>query len=75
MAVFLGRELRSKEVAPHGCALQLAEHWQSIRKHLEPDNLSNAEAVRSFLAFIQHLRTSRREEILQILKAEKKEVL
>lgn len=57
-----------------GCP-SLAEHWQSIRKHLEPENLSNAEAVQSFLAFIQHLRTSRREEILQILKAEKKEVL
>ncbi|MEJ1270782.1 microsomal triglyceride transfer protein [Cricetulus griseus] len=52
---------------------QLAEHWQSIRKHLEPENLSNAQAVSSFLAFIQHLRTARREEILQILKAEKKE--
>uniref|UniRef100_A0A8C2M2F2 Microsomal triglyceride transfer protein large subunit n=1 Tax=Cricetulus griseus TaxID=10029 RepID=A0A8C2M2F2_CRIGR len=57
------------------CVLQLAEHWQSIRKHLEPENLSNAQAVSSFLAFIQHLRTARREEILQILKAEKKEVL
>ncbi|XP_055484158.1 microsomal triglyceride transfer protein large subunit [Psammomys obesus] len=57
-----------------GCP-SLAEHWQSIRKHMEPDNLSKAEAVRSFLAFIQHLRTSRREEILQILKAEKKDVL
>lgn len=57
-----------------GCP-SLAEHWQSIRKHLEPDNLSKAEAVQSFLAFIQHLRTSKREEILQILKAEKKEVL
>lgn len=55
--------------------LQLSEHWQSIRKHLEPDNLSKAEAIRSFLAFIQHLRTATKEEILQILKAEKKEVL
>ncbi|XP_075837368.1 microsomal triglyceride transfer protein large subunit [Microtus pennsylvanicus] len=57
-----------------GCP-SLAEHWQSIRKHLEPENLSKAEAVSSFLAFIQHLRTAKREEILQILKAEKKEVL
>uniref|UniRef100_A0A8C6MXX4 Microsomal triglyceride transfer protein large subunit n=1 Tax=Mus spicilegus TaxID=10103 RepID=A0A8C6MXX4_MUSSI len=57
-----------------GCP-SLAEHWESIRKNLEPENLSKAEAVQSFLAFIQHLRTSRREEILQILKAEKKEVL
>uniref|UniRef100_I3M7X3 Microsomal triglyceride transfer protein large subunit n=1 Tax=Ictidomys tridecemlineatus TaxID=43179 RepID=I3M7X3_ICTTR len=53
----------------------LSEHWQSIRKHLEPDNLSNAEAVRNFLAFVQHLRTAKREDILQILKTEKKEVL
>lgn len=57
-----------------GCP-SLAEHWQSIRTHLEPENLSNAKAVSSFLAFIQHLRTARREEILQILKSEKKEVL
>ncbi|KAF6372140.1 microsomal triglyceride transfer protein [Rhinolophus ferrumequinum] len=57
-----------------GCP-SLSEHWQSIRKHLEPDNLSKAEAIRSFLAFIQHLRTATKEEILQILKAEKKEVL
>ncbi|KAM4811107.1 microsomal triglyceride transfer protein large subunit [Urocitellus parryii] len=53
----------------------LSEHWQSIRKHLEPDNLSNTEAVRNFLAFVQHLRTAKREDILQILKTEKKEVL
>ncbi|KAM5285651.1 microsomal triglyceride transfer protein large subunit isoform 1-T2 [Hipposideros larvatus] len=57
-----------------GCP-SLSEHWQSIRKHLEPDNLSKAEAIRSFLAFIQHLRTAKKEEILQILKAEKKELL
>nr|XP_019817963.1 PREDICTED: microsomal triglyceride transfer protein large subunit [Bos indicus] len=57
-----------------GCP-SLSEHWQSIRKHLQPDNLSKAEAVRSFLAFIKHLRTAKKEEILQILKAENKEVL
>nr|XP_004661697.2 microsomal triglyceride transfer protein large subunit isoform X1 [Jaculus jaculus] len=57
-----------------GCP-SLAEHWQSIRKHMQPDNLSNTEAARSFLAFIQHLRTAKREDILQILKTEKKEVL
>lgn len=55
--------------------LQLSEHWKSIRKHLEPENLSKSEAVKSFLAFIQHLRTAKREDILQILKSEKKEVL
>ncbi|XP_076998835.1 microsomal triglyceride transfer protein large subunit isoform X2 [Tamandua tetradactyla] len=53
----------------------LAEHWQAIRKHLQPDNLSKAEAVRNFLAFIQHLRTAKKEEILQILKTENKEIL
>ncbi|XP_036708621.1 microsomal triglyceride transfer protein large subunit isoform X2 [Balaenoptera musculus] len=57
-----------------GCP-SLSEHWQSIRKHLQPDNLSKAEAVRSFLTFIKHLRTAKKEEILQILKAENKEVL
>lgn len=55
--------------------LQLSEHWQSIRKHLLPDNLSKAEATRSFLVFIHHLRTAEKEEILQILKAENKEIL
>ncbi|XP_032019581.1 microsomal triglyceride transfer protein large subunit isoform X1 [Hylobates moloch] len=57
-----------------GCP-SLLEHWQSTRKYLQPDNLSKAEAVRNFLAFIQHLRTSKKEEILQILKMENKEVL
>ncbi|KAF5926657.1 hypothetical protein HPG69_001286 [Diceros bicornis minor] len=55
--------------------LQLSEHWQVTRNHLQPNSLSKAEAVRSFLAFIQHLRTAKKEEILQILKAENKEVL
>ncbi|XP_037365540.1 microsomal triglyceride transfer protein large subunit [Talpa occidentalis] len=57
-----------------GCP-SLSEHWQSVRKHLQPDSLSEATSVRSFLAFIQHLRTAKREEIVQILKAENKEVL
>ncbi|XP_010338429.1 microsomal triglyceride transfer protein large subunit [Saimiri boliviensis] len=57
-----------------GCP-SLLEHWQSIRKYLQPDNLSKAEAVRNFLAFVQHLRTAKKEEILQILKSENKEVL
>ncbi|KAM5337810.1 microsomal triglyceride transfer protein large subunit [Glossophaga mutica] len=57
-----------------GCP-SLREHWQSIRKHLQPENLSKAEAIRNFLVFIQHLRTAKKEEILQILKAESKEVL
>uniref|UniRef100_A0A5F4WMA2 Microsomal triglyceride transfer protein large subunit n=1 Tax=Callithrix jacchus TaxID=9483 RepID=A0A5F4WMA2_CALJA len=57
-----------------GCP-SLLEHWQSTRKYLQPDNLSKAEAVRNFLAFVQHLRTAKKEEILQILKTESKEVL
>ncbi|XP_008050642.1 microsomal triglyceride transfer protein large subunit [Carlito syrichta] len=57
-----------------GCP-SLVERWQSIRRHLQPDNLSKAEVVRNFLDFIQHLRTAKKEEILQILKTENKEVL
>ncbi|XP_008585407.1 PREDICTED: microsomal triglyceride transfer protein large subunit [Galeopterus variegatus] len=57
-----------------GCP-SLLKRWQSIRKHLQPDNLSKAEAVTHFLAFVQHLRTAKKEEILQILKTENKEVL
>ncbi|XP_004643760.1 microsomal triglyceride transfer protein large subunit [Octodon degus] len=53
----------------------LSEHWQAVRKHLQPDNLSKAEAVRSFLAFVQHLRTSQREDILHILKTASQDVL
>ncbi|KAF3815459.1 hypothetical protein GH733_016412 [Mirounga leonina] len=67
----VGQDFQSK---CKGCS-SLAEQWQSTRKHLQPDQLSKAEAVRSFLAFIQRLRTAKREEILQILKAENKEVL
>uniref|UniRef100_A0A2K6PDW8 Microsomal triglyceride transfer protein large subunit n=1 Tax=Rhinopithecus roxellana TaxID=61622 RepID=A0A2K6PDW8_RHIRO len=52
-----------------GCP-SILEHWQSIRKYLQPDSLSKAEAVRSFLAFVQHLRNAKKEEILQILKME-----
>ncbi|KAK2116052.1 hypothetical protein P7K49_006678 [Saguinus oedipus] len=55
-----------------GCP-SLLEHWQSTRKYLQPDNLSKAEAVRNFLAFVQHLRAVKKEEILQILKTESKE--
>uniref|UniRef100_A0A2K6C658 Microsomal triglyceride transfer protein large subunit n=1 Tax=Macaca nemestrina TaxID=9545 RepID=A0A2K6C658_MACNE len=52
-----------------GCP-SILEHWQSTRKYLQPDSLSKAEAVRNFLAFVQHLRTAKKEEILQILKME-----
>ncbi|KAL0594510.1 Microsomal triglyceride transfer protein large subunit [Plecturocebus cupreus] len=57
-----------------GCP-SLLKHWQSTRKYLQPADLSKAEAVTNFLAFVQHLRTAKKEEILQILKTENKEVL
>ncbi|XP_005278550.1 microsomal triglyceride transfer protein large subunit [Chrysemys picta bellii] len=53
----------------------ISEHWQAIRKQLEPENLSKAEATRSFLSFIQNLREATKEEILQILRSERNEVL
>ncbi|NXX40777.1 MTP protein, partial [Tricholaema leucomelas] len=52
-----------------------SEHWQSIREHMYPEKLSNAEAVRSFLSFIQNIRKATKEEILQIIRSEKKELL
>ncbi|NWJ08051.1 MTP protein, partial [Crypturellus undulatus] len=53
----------------------LSEHWKTIKKHLHPENLSKAEAPRSFLSLIQNLRKATKEEILQILKSENKELL
>ncbi|XP_074849633.1 microsomal triglyceride transfer protein large subunit [Carettochelys insculpta] len=53
----------------------ISEYWQAIRKQLEPENLSNAEATRSFLSFIQNLRKATKEEILQILRSERNAVL
>uniref|UniRef100_A0A8C3SE85 Microsomal triglyceride transfer protein n=1 Tax=Chelydra serpentina TaxID=8475 RepID=A0A8C3SE85_CHESE len=53
----------------------ISEHWQAIRKQLEPENLSKAEATRSFLSFIQNLREATKEEILQILRSERNAVL
>lgn len=53
----------------------ISEHWQAIRKQLEPENLAKAEATRSFLSFIQNLREATKEEILQILRSERNEVL
>ncbi|KAL8206842.1 UNVERIFIED_CONTAM: hypothetical protein K2H54_031385, partial [Gekko kuhli] len=48
----------------------LSQHWSTIRKKLEPENLSEAHAVRSFLSFVQNLRKATKEEILQILRTE-----
>ncbi|XP_074907581.1 microsomal triglyceride transfer protein large subunit [Buteo buteo] len=53
----------------------LSEHWQSIREHMYPEKLSKAEAARSFLSFIQNIRKATKEEILQIIRSENKELL
>nr|XP_009935284.1 PREDICTED: microsomal triglyceride transfer protein large subunit [Opisthocomus hoazin] len=53
----------------------LSEHWQSVREHMYPEKLSKAEAVRSFLSFIQNIRKATKEEILQIIRSENKELL
>ncbi|XP_048365698.1 microsomal triglyceride transfer protein large subunit [Sphaerodactylus townsendi] len=50
----------------------LSQYWNTIRKKLEPENLSNADAVRGFLSFVQNLRKATKEEILQILRSESK---
>ncbi|XP_053109855.1 microsomal triglyceride transfer protein large subunit isoform X2 [Hemicordylus capensis] len=48
----------------------LSQHWEIIRKQLEPENLSKVDAVRGFLSFIQNLRKATKEDILQILRTE-----
>ncbi|XP_010182724.1 PREDICTED: microsomal triglyceride transfer protein large subunit [Mesitornis unicolor] len=53
----------------------LSEHWQSIREHMYPEKLSKVEAARSFLSFIQNIRKATKEEILQIIRSENKELL
>ncbi|NXX19140.1 MTP protein, partial [Podargus strigoides] len=53
----------------------LSEHWQSIRQHMYPEKLSKTEAARSFLSFIQNIRKATKEEILQIIRSENKELL
>lgn len=53
----------------------LSEHWKSIKEHMHPEKLSKAEAARSFLSFIQNIRKATKEEILQIIKTENKELL
>ncbi|XP_072480313.1 microsomal triglyceride transfer protein large subunit [Notamacropus eugenii] len=53
----------------------LSEFWQATRKQLQPDNLAKADSARSFLDLIHHFRTAKKEELLQILKSEKKEIL
>ncbi|NXX79879.1 MTP protein, partial [Urocolius indicus] len=53
----------------------LSERWQSIREQMYPEKLSKAEAVRSFLSFIQSIRKATKEEILQVLRSENKELI
>ncbi|MBN3299983.1 MTP protein, partial [Amia calva] len=50
-----------------GCP-SLWQHWQKVRKHFEPESLSHAMASRSFLALIQTVRRSQKEEILKVLQ-------
>ncbi|XP_051866222.1 microsomal triglyceride transfer protein large subunit [Pristis pectinata] len=52
-----------------GCP-SLVEHWQTIRKELEPENLAKASASRTFLSLVHVLRKAKKEEILQILRNE-----
>ncbi|NWS47213.1 MTP protein, partial [Probosciger aterrimus] len=53
----------------------LSEHWKSIREQMYPEKLSKAEAAKSFLSFIQNIRKATKEEILQVIRSEKKELL
>ncbi|XP_069486823.1 microsomal triglyceride transfer protein large subunit isoform X2 [Ambystoma mexicanum] len=48
----------------------LSEHWKEIRKNFQLENLSTVDAGRSFLSFIEILRRSSKEEMLQILRSE-----
>ncbi|XP_017677735.1 PREDICTED: microsomal triglyceride transfer protein large subunit [Lepidothrix coronata] len=53
----------------------LSEHWKSIREHMHPEKLSKAEAAKSFLSFIKSIRKATKEEILQVVRSENKELL
>ncbi|XP_078425239.1 microsomal triglyceride transfer protein large subunit [Cetorhinus maximus] len=52
-----------------GCP-SLVDYWKTIQKELEPKNLANASATRSFLLLIQALRRAKKDEILKILRSE-----
>ncbi|CAG03740.1 unnamed protein product [Tetraodon nigroviridis] len=54
-----------------GCPA-LFQHWQTLQKQLEPDQLSSATAPRSFLALIQSIRRASKDEILKVLKSASK---
>lgn len=54
-----------------GCPT-LFEHWQSLQKQLEPNELSKVSAPRSFLALIQSIRKASKDDILKVLKSASK---
>lgn len=54
-----------------GCPT-LFEHWQSLKKLLEPNELSKVSAPRSFLALIQSIRKASKDDILKVLKSASK---
>ncbi|KAM9818503.1 microsomal triglyceride transfer protein large subunit [Syngnathus typhle] len=53
----------------------LFEQWQVLQKKLEPGTLSKATAPRSFLALIQSIRKSSKDDILKVLKSSSKTTL
>ncbi|CAN2388952.1 microsomal triglyceride transfer protein [Pristimantis euphronides] len=53
----------------------LLQQWKTIRKDLEPENLTKASAAHSFLQLIQSLRRARKSDIVTLLKSEKDDVL
>ncbi|XP_075716750.1 microsomal triglyceride transfer protein large subunit [Rhinoderma darwinii] len=55
--------------------LSLLQQWKTIRKDLEPENLSKSSAARSFLQLIQSLRRAGKSEIVRLLKSVKEDVL
>ncbi|XP_018419788.1 PREDICTED: microsomal triglyceride transfer protein large subunit [Nanorana parkeri] len=53
----------------------LSKQWQTLRKKLEPENLSKASAAHSFLSLIQSLRRAKKSDIISLLRSEKEDVL
>ncbi|MEQ2298712.1 hypothetical protein AMECASPLE_008224, partial [Ameca splendens] len=53
----------------------LFEHWQAVKKQLEPASLSKATAPRSFLGLVQSIRKASKDEILKVLKSASKTTL
>ncbi|XP_068087924.1 microsomal triglyceride transfer protein large subunit isoform X2 [Hyperolius riggenbachi] len=53
----------------------LSEQWKTIRKYLEPANLSKASAAHNFLSLMQGFRRAKKSDILALLRSEKDDVL